>query len=80
MATNAPSSGSVRATFGGQLHFAFTAKTRAEVDAFHTAGLAAGGTDNGAPGLRAHYHPTYYGAFVLDPEGRNIEAVCHAAG
>jgi len=64
----------------GQLHFAFTAKTRAEVDAFHAAGLAAGGTDNGAPGLRPDYHPDYYGAFVFDPEGRNIEAVCHAPG
>jgi catechol 2,3-dioxygenase-like lactoylglutathione lyase family enzyme len=64
----------------GQLHFAFTAKTRTQVDAFHAAGLAAGGTDNGAPGLRPHYHPDYYGAFVLDPEGRNIEAVCHTPG
>jgi len=64
----------------GQLHFAFTAKTRAEVDAFHAAGLAAGGSDNGAPGLRPDYHPDYYGAFVFDPEGRNIEAVCHAPG
>jgi len=64
----------------GQIHFAFTARTRDEVAAFYAAGLAAGGTDNGAPGLRPHYHPTYYGAFVLDPEGRNIEAVCHAEG
>jgi catechol 2,3-dioxygenase-like lactoylglutathione lyase family enzyme len=64
----------------GQLHFAFAAQSRAEVDAFHAAALAAGGTDNGAPGVRPHYHPTYYGAFVLDPEGRNIEAVCHAPG
>jgi catechol 2,3-dioxygenase-like lactoylglutathione lyase family enzyme len=64
----------------GQLHFAFVAKTRAEVDAFYAAGLAAGGSDNGAPGVRSHYHPDYYGAFVLDPEGRNIEAVCHAPG
>ena len=53
---------------------------RATVDAFHKAALAAGGQDNGAPGVRAHYHPSYYGAFVLDPEGRNIEAVCHAPG
>lgn len=60
------------------LHIAFTAKTRAEVDAFHAAALAAGGTDNGAPGLRPHYHPHYYGAFVLDPDGHNVEAVCHA--
>ena len=64
----------------GQLHIAFTAQTRATVDAFYKAALAAGGRDNGAPGIREHYHPSYYGAFVLDPEGRNIEAVCHAAG
>jgi predicted lactoylglutathione lyase len=50
---------------------------RATVDAFHAAALAAGGTDNGAPGVRAIYHPTYYGAYVLDPDGHNIEAVCH---
>lgn len=62
----------------GKLHIALSAKTRGEVDAFHTAALAAGGTDNGGPGVRAHYHPSYYGAFVLDPDGHNIEAVCHA--
>jgi len=62
----------------GPTHIAFTAGSRAEVDAFHRAGLAAGGTDNGAPGLRPHYHPNYYGAFVLDPDGNNVEAVCHA--
>ena len=50
----------------------------ASVDIFHGAGVAAGGTDNGAPGVRAHYHPNYYGAYVLDPDGNNIEAVCHA--
>ena len=61
-----------------KIHVAFTAKTRAMVDAFHAAAVAAGGTDNGAPGLRPHYHPNYYGAFVLDPDGHNIEAVCHA--
>jgi catechol 2,3-dioxygenase-like lactoylglutathione lyase family enzyme len=61
----------------GQLHFAFSAEDRATVDAFHRAALAAGGEDNGAPGLRPQYHPNYYGAFVFDPEGRNIEAVCH---
>jgi catechol 2,3-dioxygenase-like lactoylglutathione lyase family enzyme len=61
------------------LHVAFAVKTRAAVDAFHAAALAAGGKDNGAPGLRPHYHPHYYAAFVLDPEGNNIEAVCHAA-
>jgi catechol 2,3-dioxygenase-like lactoylglutathione lyase family enzyme len=60
------------------LHVAFRAETRAQVDAFHRAALAAGGRDNGAPGLRVHYHPTYYGAFVLDPDGHNVEAVCHA--
>jgi catechol 2,3-dioxygenase-like lactoylglutathione lyase family enzyme len=58
-------------------HYAFDAASRAEVDAFHRAALAAGGRDNGAPGLRPHYHPDYYGAFVLDPDGNNIEAVCH---
>jgi len=63
---------------GGKVHVAFVASDRAAVDAFHRAALAAGGTDNGAPGLRPHYHPDYYGAFVLDPDGHNIEAVCHA--
>ena len=62
----------------GMLHIALTAETRAEVDAFYAAAIGAGGTDNGAPGLRPHYHPDYYGAFVLDPDGHNIEAVCHA--
>ncbi|MBP7701759.1 MAG: VOC family protein [Phenylobacterium sp.] len=61
----------------GALHVAFTAADRATVDAFYAAALAAGGRDNGPPGLREHYHPTYYGAFVLDPDGHNIEAVCH---
>ncbi len=60
------------------VHLAFRARTRAEVDAFHAAALAAGGRDNGRPGLRPHYHPNYYGAFVLDADGNNIEAVCHA--
>lgn len=58
-------------------HIAFRAKDRATVDAFHAACLAAGATDNGGPGLRPHYHEHYYGAFVLDPDGYNIEAVCH---
>ncbi|WP_019170574.1 VOC family protein [Pseudaminobacter salicylatoxidans] len=58
-------------------HYAFTARSRAEVDAFHAAAIAAGGRDNGAPGLRPHYHPDYYGAFVFDPDGNNVEAVCH---
>ena len=61
----------------GGAHVAFAAQTRAEVDAFHAAAIAAGGRDNGAPGLRPHYHPNYYGAFVFDPDGNNIEAVCH---
>jgi catechol 2,3-dioxygenase-like lactoylglutathione lyase family enzyme len=60
-------------------HVAFVARTRAEVDAFHAAALGAGGTDHGAPGLRPHYHADYYAAFVLDLDGYNIEAVCHAA-
>lgn len=63
----------------GPLHLALAAATRAEVRAFHAAALAAGGTDNGAPGLRPHYHPNYYGAFVIDPDGHNVEAVCHAS-
>ncbi len=62
---------------GQGFHVAFTVETRAEVDAFHAAALAAGGVDNGAPGLRPHYHEHYYGAFIYDPDGHNIEAVCH---
>ena len=61
----------------GHLHVAFAAENRAAVDAFHRAAMAAGGTDNGAPGLRPHYHETYYAAYVHDPDGNNIEAVCH---
>ncbi len=68
-------SGSGRATAG--MHIAFSAADRATVDAFHKAALAAGGADNGAPGERAHYHPGYYGAFVLDFDGHNVEVVCH---
>jgi catechol 2,3-dioxygenase-like lactoylglutathione lyase family enzyme len=60
-----------------RIHVAFRAESRDMVDAFHRAALAAGGKDNGAPGLRPHYHQHYYGAFVLDPDGHNIEAVCH---
>ncbi len=60
-------------------HVAFGARTPELVDAFHAAALAAGGTDNGAPGPRPIYHPGYYGAFVLDPDGNNVEAVCHRA-
>ena len=63
---------------GGRVHLAFRASTRAAVDAFHAAAIAAGGKDNGPPGLRPHYHATYYAAFVYDPDGHNIEAVCHA--
>ena len=59
------------------VHIAFTTDDRAKVDAFYEGALAAGGTDNGAPGVREIYHPDYYGAFVLDPDGNNIEAVCH---
>jgi catechol 2,3-dioxygenase-like lactoylglutathione lyase family enzyme len=63
-----------------KVHIAIAAKDRAAVDAFYRAALAAGGKDNGAPGLRPHYHPNYYAAFVLDSDGHNIEAVCHAPG
>jgi catechol 2,3-dioxygenase-like lactoylglutathione lyase family enzyme len=66
------------ARVSGAVHVAFAAADRATVDAFYQAAIAAGGTDNGGPGVRAHYHPNYYGAFVLDPDGHNIEAVCHA--
>ena len=61
----------------GPIHVAFTAGWRAAVDAFYRAALDAGGRDNGPPGLRPIYHPDYYGAFVLDPDGNNVEAVCH---
>ena len=61
----------------GPIHIAFAAENREQVRAFHRAALAAGGRDNGAPGIRAKYHPNYYGAFVFDPDGHNIEAVCH---
>jgi catechol 2,3-dioxygenase-like lactoylglutathione lyase family enzyme len=60
-----------------RVHVAFTAKSRKQVDEFYRAALAAGGRDNGPPGPRPHYHEHYYGAFVLDPDGHNIEAVCH---
>ncbi len=60
-----------------RLHIAIAANTRADVDAFYRAALAAGGTDNGAPGLRPDYHENYYGAFVIGPDGHNVEAVCH---
>jgi catechol 2,3-dioxygenase-like lactoylglutathione lyase family enzyme len=60
------------------VHVAFRVSSRAIVDAFYKAAMAAGGRDNGAPGVRPHYHEHYYGAFVLDPDGNNIEAVCHS--
>jgi catechol 2,3-dioxygenase-like lactoylglutathione lyase family enzyme len=59
-----------------ETHICFRARSRADVRAFHSAGVAAGGKDNGAPGIRDNYHPAYYAAFVIDPEGHNIEAVC----
>jgi catechol 2,3-dioxygenase-like lactoylglutathione lyase family enzyme len=62
---------------GNPVHVAIIARDQAAVDAFHRAALAAGGKDNGAPGLRPQYHSNYYAAFVLDPDGHNIEAVCH---
>lgn len=61
-----------------RIHIAFRAESRAIVDAFYAAAIAAGGRDNGGPGVRAHYHANYYAAFVLDPDGHNVEAVCHA--
>jgi catechol 2,3-dioxygenase-like lactoylglutathione lyase family enzyme len=64
---------------GTGTHVAFASPDRATVDAFHDAAVAAGGKDNGAPGLRPDYHEHYYGAFVLDPDGNNVEAVCHRA-
>jgi catechol 2,3-dioxygenase-like lactoylglutathione lyase family enzyme len=67
-----------RGTVSGA-HIAFGASDREPVDAFHAAGLAAGGTDNGAPAPRPIYHPGYYGAFILDPDANNVEAVCHRA-
>ena len=64
---------------GGHVHVAFAAPSREAVDAFYRAALAAGGKDNGPPGLRPHYHANYYPAFVLDADGNNVEAVCHAS-
>jgi catechol 2,3-dioxygenase-like lactoylglutathione lyase family enzyme len=64
----------------GILHIAFRAANRSAVEAFYRAALAAGGRDNGPPGPRKHYHPDYFGAFVLDPDGNNVEAVCHQPG
>lgn len=62
----------------GPIHIAFAARDRQQVRDFHQAAVAAGGQDNGAPGLRPQYHPNYYGAFVIGPDGHNFEAVCHA--
>jgi catechol 2,3-dioxygenase-like lactoylglutathione lyase family enzyme len=62
------------------VHIALTAPDRNSIDRFHAAGLAAGGRDNGAPGLRPEYHEHYDGAFIIDPDGNNVEAVCHAPG
>lgn len=62
------------------MHICFRAQTRAQVDAFYQAAITAGGRDNGAPGIREHYHANYYAAFVIDPDGHNIEAVCHSEG
>jgi catechol 2,3-dioxygenase-like lactoylglutathione lyase family enzyme len=60
-----------------RIHIAFRAENRAQVDAFYDAAIKAGGKDNGGPGVRAHYHANYYGAYVLDPDGHNVEVVCH---
>jgi len=68
-----------REPLGTGTHVAFASPDRATVDRFHAAALEAGGSDNGAPGVREHYHSTYYSAFVLDPDGNNVEAVCHRA-
>lgn len=78
VASHKPDFWIVQAPANDRIHVAFRAASRALVDAFYAAAIAAGGRDNGAPGLRPHYHPNYYGAFVLDPDGHNIEAVCHA--
>lgn len=67
------------ATNGNGTHVAFLARDRATVDAFHAAALAHGGTDEGPPGPRPHYHPNYYGAYVRDPDGNKLQAVCHSA-
>jgi catechol 2,3-dioxygenase-like lactoylglutathione lyase family enzyme len=65
-------------TVPGPIHIAFAAANHEQVRAFYAAALEAGGRDNGGPGIRAHYHPNYYAAFVFDPDGHNVEAVCHA--
>ena len=70
--------GSGKTIRGADSHVAFSASSRSAVEAFYTVALATGGRDNGPPGLRPHYHPNYYGAFVIDFDGNNIEAVCHS--
>jgi catechol 2,3-dioxygenase-like lactoylglutathione lyase family enzyme len=67
------------ATVGNGVTIAFEAATRAQVDAFHARALATGGTDEGAPGLRPHHHPDYYGAYLRDPDGHKLRCVCHRA-
>lgn len=67
------------ASNGNGTHVALVAKSRAGVDAFYAAALENGGTDEGAPGLRSHYHPNYYGAYVRDPDGNKLQAVCHSS-
>jgi catechol 2,3-dioxygenase-like lactoylglutathione lyase family enzyme len=64
---------------GTGMHVAFSAASRSQVDSFYAAALRSGGRDNGAPGLRPYYHPNYYGTFIYDPDGINVEAVCHAS-
>jgi len=68
-----------KATPGNGMHIAYLAPSRAAVDAFHAAALDMGGSSEGEPGLRAHYHPNYYGAYVRDPDGNKLQAVCHSA-
>lgn len=65
---------------GNGVHIAYLVSSRAAVDAFHEAALAHGGSDEGAPGLRPQYHPNYYGAYVRDPDGNKLQAVCHSPG
>ena len=80
LGANGRSSGlEVARNFAPGVHVAFSAADRKTVDDFYAAAIAAGGRDNGKPGLRPQYHPDYYGAFVFDPDGHNIEAVCHRA-
>ena len=64
---------------GNGVHIAYIVDSRGKVDAFHAAALANGGSDEGRPGLRSHYHPNYYGAYVRDPDGNKLQAVCHLA-